>query len=613
MKSFYAMCLCSLILFVLSSSLALAGENRSYLPHFTNKTGEWETSIALTNPNSTSARMVLNAYDEEGQHLGETTLRLAPYAGLNQTLAELFGELSSDTGWLRLDSDRDNTTGLLTFRNVATNATTSLPLDGRSGTHLTLPLLENQADKISGLVLTNTSESLVNLTLTLSDLDSDAVYTSPQTLAAGAKLKGIAADFFEIDVPDRAWLGVAADGPITGFALTFQDDFKQIIAVPADFSDPGLLPELQSKLDGVFEAYQVPAMSAGVWAADKDPSVATNGKADLASDEALGPEHSANIGSITKVFTATLILMLEEEGKLSLSDPLSNWLSYPRADEVTLNMLLNHTSGIFNYTNNGLMWEEVNAALDNPVAIPPEDLLAYARTSGNGGYSFDPGSDWGYSNTNYILLGMIIEAIEGDLAQQLHARIFEPLGMSRSFLAGAEAVPGRAMQYIDDDGDPVEVSKLIHMSWAWAAGAIVSTPEDLMTFSRALFGGQLLTQTSLDKMTTPTGQAIDETTPTGQAIKEGYGLGLVIGKIEGQPAYFHGGGAFGGVALMGYLTDRGEPFATQITMAVENGELTSLIQATVSTLIPETSKSNERTVLRHTGANQFRFPSKARD
>ena len=238
------------------------------------------------------------------------------------------------------------------------------------------------------------------------------------------------------------------------------------------------------------------------------------------------------IGSITKTFTATTILQLADEGILTLDDSLSVWLpevaeQLPYGDQITLRQLLSHTAGVFNFTNNrayyrdwfeGLVEDETAGTLMLPCwDRTPKDILDTYVYDGTA--TFAPGARgrWAYSNTGFMVLGMVIEAATGHtVAEEYHSRIFDPLNMAHTYLECHEPpVTGLVHGYMTDEVALLDVFE-VHSSAAWTAGGLISSVPDLMVFAKALFAGQLFDdQTMLEAM-------ID-------SVPEGdYGLGLMV-------------------------------------------------------------------------------------
>jgi D-alanyl-D-alanine carboxypeptidase len=231
------------------------------------------------------------------------------------------------------------------------------------------------------------------------------------------------------------------------------------------------------------------------------------------------------IGSLTKTFTATVVLQLAGEDELSLDDTVEQWLPglVPGGERITVRQLLNHTSGLFNYTEDGAVLEGM--LRDRLREVSPQELVAIATAHPP---AFAPGTRWAYSNTNYIVLGLIAEAAGGrPLASQLESRIFAPLKLRHTSFDTEPRIAGHyAHGYFG--GQDVSV---FSPSGAWAAGAIVSTASDVARFYRALLGGRLLPAEQLRAMTT--------TVPIVPGA--GYGLGIVRTRTRCGTAWMHGG------------------------------------------------------------------------
>jgi D-alanyl-D-alanine carboxypeptidase len=189
------------------------------------------------------------------------------------------------------------------------------------------------------------------------------------------------------------------------------------------------------------------------------------------------------IGSVTKTFTATIVLQLAAEGRLRLGDTLERYLPgvVPKGDKITIRQLLNHRSGLVNVTDYAL-W--LGRASRSP-STRPIDTLRFAASHP---LTFPPGSRWRYSNTNYIALGLVIEKTTGrPYRRELERRILEPLGLDSTELPKTRLLPD-----LDDEGENPSVP--------WAAGAIVSNARDLSRFFAALLAGRILSKDSLAEM-----------------------------------------------------------------------------------------------------------------
>jgi CubicO group peptidase (beta-lactamase class C family) len=238
------------------------------------------------------------------------------------------------------------------------------------------------------------------------------------------------------------------------------------------------------------------------------------------------------IASLSKQFTAACILLLQERGKLKVQDPISRYLTgLPEAwRSITIHQLLTHTSGIPNYTDSSQLKK-----INRTGATPQEMITLVADKP----LDFKPGSRWHYTNTGYILLGMMIEKISGQpYADFMKHNIFEPLGMMNSgYDRATDILKERASGYQIQGG--LANADFIDMTIPYAAGGIYSTVEDLYRFNEALAQqGKLLSADSLKEMFTE----YPEATYQGQ----NYGYGVVISRQKfGKLLYYHGGGVEG--------------------------------------------------------------------
>jgi D-alanyl-D-alanine carboxypeptidase len=204
------------------------------------------------------------------------------------------------------------------------------------------------------------------------------------------------------------------------------------------------------------------------------------------------------VGSITKAFVATVVLQLADERKLALDDTVERWLPgvVPNGERITVRRLLNHTSGLFNYTEDG---EFVAAAFRDPLRVwRPREIVAIATAHNP---YFAPGAGWRYADTNYYVLGLIVEAAtRRPLGSELRDRIFAPLRLRATTFDNAARIAGRhAHGYFLPPLEDVSVGS---PSVEWGAGALVSNADDLARFFRALLGKRLLPPHLLREMET---------------------------------------------------------------------------------------------------------------
>lgn len=255
------------------------------------------------------------------------------------------------------------------------------------------------------------------------------------------------------------------------------------------------------------------------------------GMASIELNVPLTPEHSFEIGSITKQFTAVCILMLEEQGKLKTTDYIQTYLPEFETGKhtVTIHHLLNHTSGIKSYTG----MKEWAATWREDVSV--NELIAMFN---NQPFDFAPGEKWLYNNSGYILLGAIIEKVSGmSYADFLQKNIFEPLQMTNSVYGDRKMlIKGRAEGY-EKTGDGYTNAEYLGQNQAYAAGAIISTVDDMWKWQQGLVANKLISEKSYKKATT------NYTLNDGK--KTGYGYGFLIDELNGSPTIEHSGGIFG--------------------------------------------------------------------
>jgi len=246
---------------------------------------------------------------------------------------------------------------------------------------------------------------------------------------------------------------------------------------------------LDKVISDFMEDHHFPGAVVGAWVPGKGNYVAAKGKSNLETDTAMKIEYKFGIASVTKSFVGTVALQLVDEGKLELDDSLSKYISdVPNAENITIRQILNMTSGLFDYLTDE---DFMGTVLSDPSKKwAPEELVAI-------GVSHEPyfasGEGWRYSNTNTILVGMIIELITGNkLADEIQGRISDKLGLKNTLLPDSPAIaPPYAHGYMYDEGVYIDTSEL-DPSFAWAAGAMVSNLEDLKIWAEALATGKLI-------------------------------------------------------------------------------------------------------------------------
>jgi len=247
------------------------------------------------------------------------------------------------------------------------------------------------------------------------------------------------------------------------------------------------------------------------------------------------PPTKFRLGSVTKQFTATAIMLLQERGKINVDDPVKKYMpDAPAAwDKITIFNILTHTAGIPNYTN----FPEYPALQAIPTT--PQKLVARFIDKP---LDFQPGEKYSYSNSGYIVLGYLVEKLSGETYEKfLQENIFTPLGMNDSgYDSNTAIIPHRAEGYAPSATGIVNAD-YTDMTVPFSAGALYSTTEDLLRWEKGLNGGKLLKPDSLVMMTTP--------------FKNNYAFGLEVRTVNGHKVINHGGGIQGFNTMVSYYPD----------------------------------------------------------
>jgi D-alanyl-D-alanine carboxypeptidase len=312
-------------------------------------------------------------------------------------------------------------------------------------------------------------------------------------------------------------------------------------------------------------AGESPGLQVAVLKDGKAVLVKSYGSANLEQHVPVSNESVFRVGSVTKQFTAVALLLLAEEGKLSLQDKLSKYYAnFPRADDITLEQMLHHTSGIYsytsdpNFTNDGMVHRTTDTMVEFIGKLPKTQ-------------DFEPGTNWSYSNSAYFILGGVVEKVAGEpLASVLKTRLFVPVGMTHTALDDeTELAPGRVRGYSGAAPGKFTNAPFISMSIPGGAGSIRSTAADLAKWNAALFGGKILKPNSLAAMETPgrlndgetSGAAITKMMSAARApgsaqpTEQEYGYALFMSKEEGHRKISHGGGIYGFSAELAEFPD----------------------------------------------------------
>ncbi|MFE2364476.1 serine hydrolase domain-containing protein [Streptomyces virginiae] len=305
---------------------------------------------------------------------------------------------------------------------------------------------------------------------------------------------------------------------------------------------------LQRSLDRLVRSDGLPAALAGVTGRDGRTRTYVAGAGDLTTGAEVPRDGQVRIGSNTKTFTAVVVLQLVGEGRVGLDAPVETYLpGLVRGDgidgrHITVRQLLQHMSGLPNYTEYDLQ----------PRPYDPRDLLDIAlRHKAH----FAPGAKWEYSNTNYVLAGLIVEKVTGrDLAREIDRRIIQRLGLRHTYFPAPGDVTIREPHphgYHRETADgPLRDITDMDPSWSWAAGQLISTNSDLNRFFSELLRGRLLPDAQLAQMRT--------TVPADYFGRgAGYGLGLVSRPLSCGGVYWGHGGSFPGYETRGGATEHG--------------------------------------------------------
>ncbi|MGD0911272.1 MAG: serine hydrolase domain-containing protein [Terracidiphilus sp.] len=314
-------------------------------------------------------------------------------------------------------------------------------------------------------------------------------------------------------------------------------------AQAVDTISPDLRAKIDRIADQVLQQTGVPSASVAVVQHGKVVYTHAFGLSSLEPPKKATPDMRYSIGSISKQFTATAILLLEEEGKLSIDDPVGKYVSgLTRGDDVTIRQILSHTSGYQDY------WPEDYVM--TPM-LKPETARQIMDTWAKKPLDFEPGTQWQYSNTNFVIAGRIVEVVSGEsLWQFLGEHVFHPLEMRSVWnsdehkLTEVDATP-----YYRHALGPLRVAPKEGLGWMFAAGELAMTAHDLALWDTSLIARSILSPESYKKMFTEV------------KLKDGkgtdYGLGVGVHDVDGHRDIEHTGEVSGFVSDNEVLVDDG--------------------------------------------------------
>jgi len=297
----------------------------------------------------------------------------------------------------------------------------------------------------------------------------------------------------------------------------------------------GLPPELQQKIDQIatdtLAKSAGPSISIAVVKNGRIAYVHAYGNASLDPVTPATPDMRYSIGSVSKQFTATAILLLQEQGKLSLDDKVGKFIpDLTRANEITIRQLLSHTSGYQDYWPQDYVF---------PIMLQPISAQKILDMWARKPLDFDPGTRWQYSNTNYVIAGVIIEKASGmPLVQFLQQKVFAPLGM-KSVVDVNEAKLGSAdpVGYLRYALGPLRPAPKEGKGWLFAAGELAMPAEDLAKWDISIIDQKLLKPASY--------LALESNTLLNSGVGTDYGLGIGVHSQAGHRALAHSGGVSG--------------------------------------------------------------------
>ncbi|MEV5983241.1 serine hydrolase domain-containing protein [Streptomyces sp. NPDC052114] len=334
---------------------------------------------------------------------------------------------------------------------------------------------------------------------------------------------------------------------------------------PSDASAAARPDGVRQGLNALVHSDGVPAALASVQDRAGRNRSYTAGVGDLATGAGVPEDGQVRIGSNTKAFTAVVVLQLVGEGRIRLDKPVDFYLpdllrgNGIDGGRITVRNLLQHTSGLPNYTK--YLDEEIRR-------YEPRELLDIALRHEP---EFDPGDGWAYSNTNYVVAGLLIEKITGhSIAEEIDRRVIKRIGLRHTYFPAPGDVtirePHPKGYYQDAPGAPLRDGTELDPSWGWAAGQMISTDSDLNRFYSELLAGHLLDEDELDEMQT--------TVPAGYPFPEGarYGLGLVSTPLSCGDVYWGHGGSTTGYETRGGARQHGR--AMNIAVTTQPGQPT---------------------------------------
>jgi D-alanyl-D-alanine carboxypeptidase len=335
-------------------------------------------------------------------------------------------------------------------------------------------------------------------------------------------------------------------------------------------AQPDLSSKLQSLFDQLHSQGTFPGGTAGFALADGTSFGIATGLSDRTSKRPMRPSDLMIQGSVGKTYVSAVMLQLVQEGKVGLDDPISRWFGkeewfarLPNARDITVRMLMNHTSGLVRYE----FTEEFTGDLSsNPDKVwKPLELVSYILDKDP---PFPAGTGWNYSDTNYIVVGMIIEKVtESTYYHQLRKRILEPLDLASTHPVEGPVIPGLSQGYAGNDnpfgGNDAMITEgtfAFNPQFEWCGGGIASTTEDLARWGKMLYEGRTFDASMLSELL--------RGVPARLGPETKYGLGVIIRTTPLGVAYGHSGFFPGYLTEMMYFPKHKIALAVQVNTSV---------------------------------------------
>jgi D-alanyl-D-alanine carboxypeptidase len=327
-----------------------------------------------------------------------------------------------------------------------------------------------------------------------------------------------------------------------------------------------LRASLQAKLDELHRSAEFPGATVGFILADGRFASVSTGLADLENRIPLRPTDKMLAGSIGKTYFAAVVMQLVQEGKLRLDEKIEKWFGrdpwfarLPNAREITVKMLMNHTSGLAEYYGLKGFMDRLRTRPD--LAFKPEMLVECVLDSKP---LFVAGQGWSYADTNYILVGMIVERITGkSLYSEVEKRILKPLKLTRTIPSDRRVLPGVITGYsmpnspFGFEGRVIQDGKfIINPQFEWAGGGYATTAEELARWAKALYEGRTFKPAMLELML--------EAVPAKTGRGDKYGLGVQVRQSNWGASYGHGGWFPGYLSEMEYFPEHKVAIAIQV-------------------------------------------------